>query len=170
MPARTERYRFVPWEIQDVNGVPRRLPGGYADVTRGGGMKYERVVFQGLGTRCATSSTSREAMSGSWSNSALLRELLGRIPSKRRGARFLAGVTADRTGRVCPTDTRWWDSRIQGLPVPCGAVWSFETATAQGLKPNRTTSRAAGKRRCRHWLEPRLSLDHCKPAAHTRIG
>jgi hypothetical protein len=49
MPARTERYRFVPWEIQDVNGVPRRLPGGYADVTRGGGMKYERVVFPGPG-------------------------------------------------------------------------------------------------------------------------
>ena len=49
MPARTERYRFVPWEIEGVNGLPRRLPGGYAEVTRGGGMKYERVVFLGPG-------------------------------------------------------------------------------------------------------------------------
>jgi hypothetical protein len=49
MPARTERYRFVPWEIDDVNGIPRRLPGGYANVTRGGGMKYEQVVFLGPG-------------------------------------------------------------------------------------------------------------------------
>ena len=47
MPAKTERYRFVRWEIEDVNGVPRTLPGGYADVTRGGGMKYEQVVFLG---------------------------------------------------------------------------------------------------------------------------
>jgi hypothetical protein len=47
MPTRTERYQFIPWEIEDVNGVPRMLPGGYADVTRGGGMKYERVVFLG---------------------------------------------------------------------------------------------------------------------------
>jgi hypothetical protein len=46
-PARTERYRFVPFEIEDVNTVPRRLLGGYADVTRGGGMKFERVVFLG---------------------------------------------------------------------------------------------------------------------------
>jgi hypothetical protein len=38
MPARTERYRFVRWEIEDVNGVARTLPGGYADVTRGGGL------------------------------------------------------------------------------------------------------------------------------------
>jgi hypothetical protein len=30
-----------------VNGAPRMLPGGYADVTRGGGMKYEQVVFFG---------------------------------------------------------------------------------------------------------------------------
>ena len=45
MPARTERYRFVPFEIEDVNAIPRRLLGGYADVTRGGGMKFERVVF-----------------------------------------------------------------------------------------------------------------------------
>ena len=47
MSAKTERYRFVRWEIEDVNGTPRMLPGGYADVTRGGGMKYERVVFLG---------------------------------------------------------------------------------------------------------------------------
>ena len=45
MPAKTERYRFVRWEIEDVDGVARTLPGGYADVTRGGGLKYERVVF-----------------------------------------------------------------------------------------------------------------------------
>jgi hypothetical protein len=89
--------------------------------------------------------------------------ILGGVSERR-------GVTLFCPHRVCPTDTSWWDSRIQGVPVPFGAVWSFETATAQGLKPNRTTSRVAGKRRCRHWLEPRLSLDHCKPAAHTRIG
>jgi hypothetical protein len=47
MPARTERYRFVRWEIEDVNGVVRMLPGGIAEVTRGGGLKYERVVFLG---------------------------------------------------------------------------------------------------------------------------
>src|SRR3712207_1337794 len=47
MPARTEHYRFVRWEIEDVDGVPRTLPGGYADVTRGGGMRHERVVFLG---------------------------------------------------------------------------------------------------------------------------
>jgi hypothetical protein len=45
MAAKTERYRFVPWEIEDVNGIPRRLLGGYADVTRGGGMKYDQVLF-----------------------------------------------------------------------------------------------------------------------------
>ena len=49
MPVKTERYRFVPWEIEDVNGSPRMLPGGYADVTRGGGMKYDQVVFLGPG-------------------------------------------------------------------------------------------------------------------------
>ena len=49
MPATTERYRFVPWEIEDVDGIPRMLPGGYADVTRGGGMKYDQVVFLGPG-------------------------------------------------------------------------------------------------------------------------
>lgn len=49
MPAKTERYQFVRWEIEDVNGIARTLPGGYADVTRGGGMKYERVVFLGPG-------------------------------------------------------------------------------------------------------------------------
>ena len=49
MPARTERYRFMRWEIEDVNGIPRKLLGGYADVTRGGGMKYEQVVFLGSG-------------------------------------------------------------------------------------------------------------------------
>ena len=47
MPAKTERYRFVRWEIEDVNGVARMLPGGIAEVTRGGGLKYERVVFLG---------------------------------------------------------------------------------------------------------------------------
>jgi hypothetical protein len=47
MPARTERYRFVPFEIEDVNAIPQMLPGGYADVTRGGGMTFERVVFLG---------------------------------------------------------------------------------------------------------------------------
>jgi len=47
MPARTERYRFVPFEIEDVNAIPRRLLGGCADVTRGGGIKFERVVFLG---------------------------------------------------------------------------------------------------------------------------
>jgi hypothetical protein len=49
MPARTERYRFVRWEVEDVNGIPRQLLSGYADVTRGGGMKYEQVVFLGPG-------------------------------------------------------------------------------------------------------------------------
>ena len=54
MPAKTERYRFVRWEIEDVNGVARMLPGGYADVTRGGGLKYERVVFLGPGGKART--------------------------------------------------------------------------------------------------------------------
>jgi hypothetical protein len=45
MPAKTERCRFVRWEIEDVNGLARMLPGGIAEVTRGGGLKYERVVF-----------------------------------------------------------------------------------------------------------------------------
>lgn len=45
MPAKTERYRFVRWEIEDVKGVARILPGSIAEVTRGGGLKYERVVF-----------------------------------------------------------------------------------------------------------------------------
>jgi len=49
MPARTERYRFVPFEIEDVNAIPQTLLGGYADVTRGGGMTFERVVFIGPG-------------------------------------------------------------------------------------------------------------------------
>ena len=49
MPARTERYRFVRWEIEDAAGVGRTLPGGYADVTRGGGLRHERVVFLGPG-------------------------------------------------------------------------------------------------------------------------
>ena len=35
--ARTERYRFVWFEIEDVNGVPRMLLGNDADVTHGGG-------------------------------------------------------------------------------------------------------------------------------------
>lgn len=47
MPARTERYRFVPFEIEDVNAIPQRLLDGYAEVTRGGGMTFERVVFLG---------------------------------------------------------------------------------------------------------------------------
>ncbi len=45
MPARTERYRFVPFAIEDVNGVPQTLLSGDADVTRGGGMTFESVVF-----------------------------------------------------------------------------------------------------------------------------
>jgi hypothetical protein len=54
MPPRTERYRFLPFKIEDVNAVPQALPGGYADVTRGGGMTFERVVFVGPdGTSCA---------------------------------------------------------------------------------------------------------------------
>jgi hypothetical protein len=47
MPTRTERYRFLPFTIEDVNAIPQPLPGGYADVTRGGGMTFERVVFLG---------------------------------------------------------------------------------------------------------------------------
>ena len=47
MPARTERYRFTSWEIEDVNVITRKLPGGYAIVTRGGGMKYDQVIFLG---------------------------------------------------------------------------------------------------------------------------
>ena len=54
MPARTERYRFLRWEIEDVDGVARTLPGGYADVTRGGGLKHERVVFLGPGGKART--------------------------------------------------------------------------------------------------------------------
>ena len=54
MPAKTERYRFERWEIEDVDGVARTLPGGYADVTRGGGMKYERVVFLSPGGKTRT--------------------------------------------------------------------------------------------------------------------
>jgi hypothetical protein len=49
MPARTERYRFVPFAIEDVNAVPQTLLNGYADVTRGGGMTFERVAFLGPG-------------------------------------------------------------------------------------------------------------------------
>ena len=45
MPARTERYRFVRFEIEDVDGVPRMLLGGDADVTRGGGLKFDKVMF-----------------------------------------------------------------------------------------------------------------------------
>lgn len=47
MPAKTERYRFVPFEVEDVNAIAQTLLGGYADVTRGGGMTFERVVFLG---------------------------------------------------------------------------------------------------------------------------
>jgi hypothetical protein len=49
MMASAYRYRFVPFMIEDVNGVPQTLPGGYADVTRGGGITFERVVFLGPG-------------------------------------------------------------------------------------------------------------------------
>ena len=54
MPAGTERYRFVRREIEDVNGVARMLPGGIAEVTRGGGPKHERVAFQGPGGEART--------------------------------------------------------------------------------------------------------------------
>ena len=54
MPAKTERYRFVRWEIEDVNGVARMLPGGIAEVTRGGGLKHERVVFLGPSGKART--------------------------------------------------------------------------------------------------------------------
>jgi hypothetical protein len=47
MPTRTERYRFLPFTIEDVNAIPQPLRGGYADVTRGGGMTFERVVSLG---------------------------------------------------------------------------------------------------------------------------
>ena len=49
MPARTERYRFLPFKIEDVNGIPQTLLSGYAGVTCGGGMTFERVVFLGPG-------------------------------------------------------------------------------------------------------------------------
>jgi hypothetical protein len=49
MPAKTEHYRFMPWEIEDVEGVTRQLLSGYADVTRGGGLKYDQVTFLGPG-------------------------------------------------------------------------------------------------------------------------
>jgi hypothetical protein len=55
MPARTERYQFfIPFEIEDVNAVPQTLLSGYADVIRGGGMKFERVVFLGPGGESRT--------------------------------------------------------------------------------------------------------------------
>jgi hypothetical protein len=54
MPTRTQRYRFVPFEIEDVNAIPQRLQDGCADVTRGGGLAFERVVFLGAdGASCA---------------------------------------------------------------------------------------------------------------------
>jgi hypothetical protein len=37
-----------------VNGVARMLPGGIAEVTRGGGLKYERVVFLGPSGKART--------------------------------------------------------------------------------------------------------------------
>ena len=49
MPTRTERYRFLPFTIEDVNAIPQTLLSGYADVTRGGEMTFERVVFLGPG-------------------------------------------------------------------------------------------------------------------------
>ena len=45
---------FVRWEIEDVNGLARMLPGGIAEVTRGGGLKYERVVFLGPSGKART--------------------------------------------------------------------------------------------------------------------
>jgi hypothetical protein len=44
----------VRWEIEDVNGVARMLPGGIAEVTRGSGLKYERVVFLGPSDKART--------------------------------------------------------------------------------------------------------------------
>ena len=72
MPAKTERYRFMPWEIEDVDGIPRMLPGGYADVTRGGGMKFDQVVFvgpdgSGQMAKPVRRSASRRDMCGNWS-------------------------------------------------------------------------------------------------------
>jgi hypothetical protein len=49
MPTKTERFWFVPFTVEDVNAVPQTLLSGYADVTRGGGMTFERVVFVGPG-------------------------------------------------------------------------------------------------------------------------
>src|SRR3954469_284326 len=34
---------------RSVDGVARQLLGGYADVTRGGGLKYDQVTFLGPG-------------------------------------------------------------------------------------------------------------------------
>ena len=54
MPAKTQRYQFVPFEVEDVNAIPQRLQDGCADVTRGGGLAFERVVFLGPdGASCA---------------------------------------------------------------------------------------------------------------------
>jgi hypothetical protein len=39
----------MPWEIEDADGVARQRLGGYADVTRGGGLKYDQVTFLGPG-------------------------------------------------------------------------------------------------------------------------
>lgn len=33
VPAKTECYRYVRWEIEDVNGLPRMFPGGLAEAT-----------------------------------------------------------------------------------------------------------------------------------------
>src|SRR5215213_8919515 len=102
MPAKTERYRFVWWEIEDVDGVPRTLPGGYADVSRGGGMKHERVVF--LGPRGKTRTEvrlSRGGTSAGWSSSASppgfpIRRRLR--PAPPRQPYRLAGVNQWRRG------------------------------------------------------------------------
>ncbi|MEA2730371.1 MAG: hypothetical protein QOF70_4846 [Acetobacteraceae bacterium] len=59
MPARTERYRFVPFEIEDVNAIPQTLLGGYADVTRGGGMTFERWCSLDRAVQAAQNFTSR---------------------------------------------------------------------------------------------------------------
>ncbi|MDQ3510293.1 MAG: hypothetical protein M3414_01115 [Pseudomonadota bacterium] len=60
MPAKTQRYQFVPFEIEDVNAIPQRLQDGYADVTRGGGLAFERVVFLGPDGQVAQNCTSRK--------------------------------------------------------------------------------------------------------------
>ena len=82
MPAKTERYRFVRWEIEDVNGVARMLPGGFAEVTRGGGLKYERVVFLGPSGKSRTEVHLNSPLTKPSFNRMAL------VPSWRRASRF----------------------------------------------------------------------------------